>query len=201
MKRFSLLLILSLFTISSIKAQYIWQNNLSVVNDKAYRLESTNTNKLNLIQYSFPALTELKRIELEGKLYSTNVEAFESGILVKIYNYEEALPIEISDTEETASELRTKFNRKFDTDDFSPADENIYTEKIKNISYDIDLNKVSELTTEIKYTYYWVDDVASVSGDVSEDSSITKVSNGLCQESNKKKKKRRKNQDCIKAEL
>ena len=200
MKRLLTTLILLVFGINSLHAEHVWQNNLSIVNDKSYILESKEKNKLSLTQYSFPELQVLKTLEIEGKLYSTGIQVFDNSILITTYNYVEALPVEeISESEESQSEQRARFSLKFSSEEFSIADDNIYTEKIKYETYDLDFNKISELITEIKYTYYWTDE-ANVSVDSSDSTGISKVSDGLCQDSKKKKKKKKK-QDCVKAEL
>ena len=193
MKKISILIaFVTLFTTSSlVNAEYVWWNQLSVVADKAYSvLVNSEDGTSDLVQYSFPALVELNRLNLGSNFYI--IQAYETGLVFTESDYSSS----DDSSEETEAEFSSKFKSKFKSksQEFTPADSTVYTETVTNTSYDLDLNEVSSVVFEYKYSYYWaepeqIDDESVASG------SVQNEADSKCGS------KKKKNKDCVKVTL
>jgi len=170
MKRIYLSLVAAVCTFSSMPAKadndYVSEYALTVASDKAYRI-SSNGDTQQVVQYSFPALAELKRLTLSTETFS-DVQANAQGLVVQTVTSD-------SEPEPADTAKLPSF--------FAPDGEYwVYEDTVTYQSYDTDLNLVSTLEVERPYYYYIYSGDSAPTFDVKSDSGSAEVADTKCQD-------------------
>ena len=180
MKKLFFASLVTLISLNTASAEYVYGSQLAVAGDRAYNL-STSATTQTLTQYSFPQLTELKTLELSNDTYPL-VQAYETGVTVSTYAFAES----ISSPDEALSKVKASV--KNIVKEATGGDQVVvFTETITTKSYDTNLTEVGTLITSTSYTYTFVDPKEVTEDQVASGAVDIKNSSKKCKNPTRKK--------------
>lgn len=149
MNKFLLALLIFVYNVSpSLAGESVFPSSreLAVAGDKAYLVESIGGTSY-LVQYSFPALVQIKQLALGDNFSYASVNT--NGVVV--YNYSSDVKVEPTESIQPIDSPTPKTIRNFFKE----------TQEIK--TYDTDFNQAGSKTLEFEYYYDLIDDTVGLS--------------------------------------